>query len=184
MLAFNFHPFPVIKTPRLTLREFALSDFDGLFKIRNDADAMKYIGKPFPASVDDVKGLLNRMIEGVRMNTAITWAVTLNDNNELIGHIGYHLVDRDHYRAEIGYLLASQYWRRGIMSEAIGEVLKYGFEIMKLHSVEAKVDPVNEKSKGILKKFNFISEGYFKENFFFNGKFLDTEVFSLLADKL
>jgi ribosomal-protein-alanine N-acetyltransferase len=51
---------------------------------------------------------------------------------------------------------------------------------MKLHSIQANIDPNNMASAAILKKFNFEREAYFKENFFFNGKFMDSEIYSLL----
>lgn len=183
MLQLNFHPFPILRTKRLILREISLSDLDDLFQLRNDVNAMKYIGKSLPFSREETVNLLNRIMEGYRLNSAIGWGITLKGNNKLVGNIGYHIIDKDHYRAEIGYILIPDLWHQGIMSEAIQDVLNYGFDIMKLHSVEARIDPENEKSKGLLKKFNFISEGYLRESFLFNGQFMDTEVFSLLAKK-
>lgn len=66
------------------------------------------------------------------------------------------------------------------MFEAIQTVIEFGFEKMKLHSIEANINPENIASKKLLEKAGFIKEAYFKENHFFNGKFIDTEVFSLL----
>ncbi len=183
MLELDFHPFPILETKRLILREITTGDIDDLFQLRNDVKTMKYIGKTIPVSREEVGKLVERITEGYRLSSAIGWGITLKKNNKLIGNIGYHIIEKENYRAEIGYMLISDLWQQGFMSEAIKEVLKYGFDVMKLHSVEAKIDPENEKSKGILKKFNFISEGFFKENYFFNGQFLDTEVFSLLAKK-
>ena len=183
MLELDFHPFPILETTRLILREITPADIDDLFQLRNDLNTMKYIGKTIPVSREEVGKLVERITEGYRLSSAIGWGITLKENNKLIGNIGYHIIEKENYRAEIGYMLISDLWRQGIMSESVQAVLQYGFDVMKLHSVEAKIDPENEKSKGILKKFNFISEGFFKENYFFNGQFLDTEVFSLLAKK-
>jgi ribosomal-protein-alanine N-acetyltransferase len=52
---------------------------------------------------------------------------------------------------------------------------------MKLHSVEANVNPGNIASASLLKKHGFVKEAYFKENYFFNGNFHDSEIYSLLA---
>ncbi len=49
---------------------------------------------------------------------------------------------------------------------------------MKLHSIEAVIAPENVASAKVLEKCNFIKEGYFKENEFYNGQFLDTVIYS------
>ncbi len=72
------------------------------------------------------------------------------------------------------------FWKQGIISDAAGVVIKYGLENMKLHSIEANIDPTNIGSEKLLKKFNFVKEAYYKENYFYEGQFLDSAVFSLL----
>ena len=69
------------------------------------------------------------------------------------------------------------------MQEPITVVLEYGFNVMKLHSVEALVNPNNIASIRLLEKNGFIREAYFKENYFYNGRFLDTAVYSLLTSE-
>jgi ribosomal-protein-alanine N-acetyltransferase len=53
-----------------------------------------------------------------------------------------------------------------------------------LHSIEARINPENTGSSKILTKLAFIKEGYFKENYFYNGAFLDSEIYSLVMAKL
>ncbi len=67
------------------------------------------------------------------------------------------------------------------MQEAILTILDYGFKIMKLHSVEANVNPNNAASIKLLERNNFIREAYHKENYYYNGKFLDSAIYSLLT---
>ncbi len=55
---------------------------------------------------------------------------------------------------------------------------------MNLHSIEANVNPGNTASIKLLEKNNFTREAYFKENYFYDGKFLDTAIYSLLATEL
>ena len=69
------------------------------------------------------------------------------------------------------------------MKEALLAVINFGFTEMKLHSIEAHINPENTASGSILEKSGFIREAYFKEDFFFGGKFIDTAVYSLLANK-
>ena len=88
---------------------------------------------------------------------------------------------KEHYRAEIGYLLSDAFQRRGIMQEAITAAINYGFNVMRLHSIEANVNPGNTASIMLLEKNKFMREAYFRENFYYNGKFMDSLVYSLLT---
>ena len=60
-------------------------------------------------------------------------------------------------------------------------VLNYGFTVMELHSVEANVNPDNAASISLLEKNHFIREACFKENYYFDGRFLDSAIYSLLS---
>lgn len=177
MVQLHFEPFPVLETERLVLRQISIADAEDIFLLRTNPEAMKYINRPALQSNDDVIELINKMT-----NTAerINWGITLKNQNKIIGTIGYHKIDKENYRAEIGYMLSPEYWNTGLMSEAITKVIEYGFNAMNLHSIEAVINPENTVSRKILRKFNFIKEGYFKENFYFEGKFLDSEVYSLI----
>jgi ribosomal-protein-alanine N-acetyltransferase len=59
--------------------------------------------------------------------------------------------------------------------------LKYGFNTVGLHSIEANIAPENIASARLLEKAGFVREAYFRENLFFNGRFLDTVIYSILA---
>ena len=179
MVQLTFEPFPVLESSRLVLREITLNDAEDIFLLRTNEAAMKYINKPKLNSIEDAIELINKMNDPVRIN----WGITLKNESKVIGTIGYHRVEKEHYRAEIGYMLDPGYWNTGLMSEAIARVIDFGFNEMKLHSIEAVINPENSVSRKTLQKFNFIKEAYFKENFFFEGKFFDSEVYSLIRSK-
>ena len=69
---------------------------------------------------------------------------------------------------------------QGIVTEAVKEVVKYGFEIMKLHSIEAVIDPDNVASANVLKKNGFVKEAHLKENEFHERRFYDSVIYSIL----
>jgi len=180
MLEFNFNPFPTLQTERLNLRQIYLDDAEDYFAIRKNKEAMKYIAKPLHQSASETQELIKKIEEGIHTNNVIAWGISLKENPKLIGTISYHKIEKENYRAEIGYLISPEYWNKGFVSEAIKVVLDFGFTKMKLHSIEAHINPNNLVSAKLLKKFEFIREAYFKENYFYNGKFLDTEIYSLL----
>lgn len=66
------------------------------------------------------------------------------------------------------------------MSFVLPVLLNFSFNQLNLHSLEARINPENIPSKKLLLSFNFIKEGYFKQDYFYNNAFMDTEVYSML----
>ena len=181
MLNINFNPFPVINSKRLLLRQVDKSDVNEIFFLRSDERVMRYLDKAPAESLDDAYEFIKKISELENSADAVTWAITLTGNSKLIGTICLWNIQKEHYRAEIGYNLHPDYWGKGIMNEAVLEVINYGFNVMKLHSIEANVNPGNAASIKLLERNNFTREAYFKENYYYNGNFLDSAIYSLLV---
>jgi ribosomal-protein-alanine N-acetyltransferase len=133
------------------------------------------------SSLEEASQLINKLLEMEKNNDAFTWAITYKPSSTLIGTICYWNIMKEHFRAEIGYLLHPMEQGKGIMQEALSAVLNYGFELLKLHSVEANVNPNNVSSIKLLERNGFVREAYFKENYYYNNQFLDTAIYSLLT---
>lgn len=179
MLNMQFAPFPEIHTSRLHLRRLRVDDADEIFFLRTDKEVQRYIDRPKPQSIDEAIKYINDMNTVIDNNESILWGISLNTNSELVGYICLFHVEIENCRCEVGYLLHPALHRKGLMKEALTAVLDYGFDTMKLHSIIANINPGNTASIALLKNVGFIQEGYFKENFFYNGKFLDTAIFTM-----
>jgi len=180
MLDPQFLPFPVLETDRLLLRRVEPADAKDVLELRGDVEAMKYVHKPPAKTIDDAIAFIAKVESALQLNEGIGWGIILKESNKLIGHLGFHRISKEHFRAEIGYMISPAYWNKGLISEAIAPVIDYGFKTMKLHSIEAKINPDNSASRAVLKKQAFEKEAYFKEDFFYDGVFTDTEVYSLI----
>ena len=102
-----------------------------------------------------------------------------------MGWCGFHTWYTDHDRAELGYGLNKDCFKRqGFMSEAIPTILEYGFKEMKLHRIEAFASSENTASIKLLKSNNFEKEGLLKEHYLINGIHEDSEVYALIKSKL
>lgn len=157
-------------------------DAQVLFQMRSNSDLMKYIDRPKPNSIQDIYELIEKMRQMKIKGEGVSWGIYRKENLGLnIGNIGLFRIIAEHYRAEIGYMLQANEHQKGIMFEAIQAVIKFGFEKMKLHSIEANINPENEASRKLLEKAGFVREAYFKENYFFNGRFIDSEIYSLIS---
>lgn len=181
MLEPNFNPFPLLVTDRLVLRQVSNNDVNEIFFLRADEAVMRHIRRPLARSVEDAIQFIQIINTGLANNESINWAITLKNHPKFIGNICLWRIQKENYRAEVGYMLHTTWHGKGIMQEALAAVLGYGFKTMKLHSIEAIVNPENEPSIKLLERNGFVREAYFKENFFYEGKFFDSAVYGLLA---
>ena len=118
-----------------------MHDVEAVFAIRSDERVMQYIGKPRAKEIKDSVELIARLKKGREGSSSITWGITTKNDPTLIGMIGYHRIQPEHYRGEIGYTLHADHWRKGIMSEAMKAVVAHGFGGLGFHSIEARTDP-------------------------------------------
>lgn len=181
MLTLNFTPFPVLHTERLLLRQTEETDAEEIFFLRSDPQMLKYLDRLPAKSIDEAIAWIKMINDNVVKNDGITWAVTLKNEPKLIGSISLWNIQKNHYRSEIGYVLHTAHQGKGLMNEVMGAVLDYGFRQMNLHSIEANVNPNNAASIKLLERNNFVREAYYKENYYHDGKFLDSAVYSLIT---
>lgn len=183
MLDPNFTPFPVLVTERLVLRRFTETDAADLFEVRSNEAIMRYIARPLAKTLADADALIKVIDDLLTGNNGITWCISLKNEPKFIGSIGFWRIEKENHRAEIGYLLHPAYQGRGIMQEAVQVVIDYGFNTIKLHSIQANVTPQNTPSVSLLERNNFILEGHFKQNHINNGRFEDTLIYALLTKR-
>lgn len=180
MSAFSFLPFQNLESERLLLRQITPDDVNEIFALRSNPETMKYIPRPLATTKDDAMGHIKMIQDKIVSNEGINWAITEKGNPKMIGIIGHYRIRWEHFRSEIGYMLLPEYQGKGIITEAIQLLVDYGFNEMNMHSLEAIIDPENTASARVLEKNNFVKEAHFKENEFYEGKFLDAVVYSLL----
>ncbi|HEX6914568.1 MAG TPA: GNAT family protein [Chitinophagaceae bacterium] len=178
----TFTPFPELRTSRLLLRQVKNKDAAVMLALRSDDQVMRYIDRPRASNLTEAQQFIQLIHDGITNISGITWAMSLADDRsgKMIGTIGFWRIDKANHRAEIGYMLSPQHFRKGLMNEAMAQVLHYGFNTMQLHSVEANVNPGNQASASLLQKHGFVQEAYFRENYYFNGRFLDSSIYCLL----
>jgi ribosomal-protein-alanine N-acetyltransferase len=180
MLSINFTPFPNLETERLTLRRVDKNDASPILELRSDVETMKYIPRPLLKSTEEALEHIALIDAKIENSEGINWAITLKNDSKLIGIISFYRIKPEHFRAEIGYMLLPDFSGKGIISEAINEVVNYGFNEMHLHSVEGIIDPNNLASAKVLQKNGFVKEAHLKENEFYEGRFLDNVIYSRL----
>jgi ribosomal-protein-alanine N-acetyltransferase len=181
MLQPSFTPFPELQTERLILRRIIKEDAAEVFFLRSDETVLQFIGKEPATTIKETEDFIKKTNDAIETGDSILWGIALKENPaKLIGTICYWKIQKEHYRAEMGYVLHPDHWRKGIMKETMLKIIDYGFHAMKLHSIEARIDAGNAASAAILESTGFLKAGCLKEDFYFRGKFLNTVIYSRL----
>lgn len=180
MLEVNFHPFKNLETERLYFRRLTHVDAKEVLALRGNPIAMKFIPRPLALDIKDAIVHIDTINEKIDNNTGINWGITLKGNDKIIGVIGHYRIQPQNYRSEIGYMILPEYNGKGYVTEAVKAIVEYGFYDMNLHSIEAVIDPENFASERVLLKNGFVKEAHLLENEFFEGKFWDSVIYSLL----
>lgn len=180
MSTFSFLPFKNLESERLLLRQITTEDINEIFALRSNPETMKYIPRPLVTTMEQAMEHIKMIQDKIETNEGINWAITLKSDPKMIGIIGHYRIRWEHFRSEIGYMLLPEYHGKGIITEAIQLMIDFGFNEMNMHSLEAIIDPKNTASARVLEKNNFLKEAHLIENEYYDGKFLDTVIYSLL----
>ena len=173
-----FDTFPQLETKNFLLRQITSADSDALFEIFSDDEVTRHYDLYSYSSVDEIQQLIEFFDESFEVERSIRWGIAQKSDNRIIGTCGY--VWLREFRGEIGYELNQQYWRQGIMSEALPAILHFGYEQLGLNRIEALVMTENNASGNLLQSLGFCEEGVLREHDFFKDKFHDMRCFSLL----
>jgi len=180
---FEFKDFPTLQTERLILREIVPGDADAVFRIRGDFEVTRYnVGAAY-TRIEQAQGLIDGIHHDYVREQEIRWGITRKEDGSdapVIGMCGYNYWHRVDRRGSIGFDLARDYWRQGLMQETVETVLRFGFTEMDLNRIEAEASSDNEASIHLLEKLGFQREGLQREHYFEEGAFHDLALYSLL----
>jgi [ribosomal protein S5]-alanine N-acetyltransferase len=182
-LKFNeniFKNFPELESERLIFRPLNKKDTEQLYLIRSNELVMKYMDAIMINNMKAASVMISFFKYEFKHKNAITWGIVEKQTNKLIGTFAFWRLLKQHCRAEIGYSLTPKYWGNGLMTEAFKTLIEYGFKSMNLHSIEANVNPKNENSIKLLERIGFKKEAYFRENFKYQDKFIDSAIYCLI----
>ena len=174
--------FPPLETRRLRLREIEERDAEQVYAIFSDPLVMEYYNCDPLSDLDVARTAIAKISEKSRTKTGIRWGITLKNEDLVIGTCGYNSLVPTQFRGEIGYDLHRDFWKQGIMREALQAILAFGFDRLELNKIEAKVMLGNDASDRLLKKLGFKEEGVLRRHGYWKGGFHDLRIFGLLNE--
>ncbi|MFY8107523.1 MAG: GNAT family N-acetyltransferase [Bacteroidia bacterium] len=175
-----FSDFPILQTSRLILRSLSLDDAKEVFKMRANSRVNQFIGRENMQEEKSANDLIERTLNAYQNKQAIAWAGLHKESNSIIGTCGLMSIEASNRRAEIGGEMWVDYWGKNLAIEAVSAIVKFGFEQLNLHAIEAKVSPLNRGAIAILTNLGFKQEAYFKDRFYHHGKYHDLAVYTCL----
>ena len=104
----------------------------------------------------------------------------LTVDGALAGLCGFNSIDGEHQQAEIGYWLALVQTGGGVMTDAVRNLVSYGFGTLTLRRVFLKIATGNVASEGVARRLGATLEGVEREGMLLNGEFVDVGVWGLL----
>jgi len=170
-------------TDRLCVRQMRLSDAEAVFAFKSDRRVTDQYGQEPHRTVEESRKWLQLRVNDYALRGSIFWVMTLKGDDTAIGECCLWNFDPGFHCAEIGYELNAEHWNKGLMGEAVSEVLAYGFLELGLHRIEASPFADNVRSQGLLLKLGFRLEGTLRERHFFHGRFLDQQYYGLLGEE-
>ncbi len=172
---------PTLETAQFVIRALALADVAAIFDIFSDPEVTRYWGHSTMRTIDQAEEFVQHTIVGFRNRNLLEWGVTERHGDRVIGTCAFAPWSREHRRAEIGYALRRDHWGRGIMTEVLPALIRFGFESLRLHRIEADVDPRNVASIKRLEQLGFLREGYLRQRYVVNEELQDAVLYGLLA---
>ena len=167
-----------LETERLILRSWLLEDLDDLYEYAKNPNVGSMQGWKPHLSKDESLITLKSFIEDDDR-----WAIVLKENNKVIGSVRLCPDEnRGKYFAKyIHYVLSSDYWGNGYMTEAVKRVIKYAFEEVNVDLLSVFHYPHNIRSKRVIEKCGFQYETTIKQGHkIYDGQVFDTVCYSML----
>jgi [ribosomal protein S5]-alanine N-acetyltransferase len=160
----DLQPFPILKTDRLILRQPEIHDDNEIFALRSNDKVNKYLDRKPSQLIEEARIFIRTINENIQKKESIYWAITLIEENQLIGTICLFDFSNNPPKAEIGFELLPELQGQGIMQEAINKVIEFCFQELRLDLIEAHTHFENKNSIRLLKKSGFKTKANPGEN--------------------
>jgi RimJ/RimL family protein N-acetyltransferase len=172
-----FAPF-TLSTQRLELRSLAPNDAEAIYQLFSDPEAMRYWSSAPWDNPQQAHDFIAAALAGYESGDLLRMGLTVD--GQLAGMINLYNFSRQNRRCDIGYMLGRAFWGKGYMQEAMAALIDHAFRVLRLHRIEADIDPRNAASAKLLKSLHFVHEGRLRERWIVNGEICDTDFFGLL----
>jgi ribosomal-protein-alanine N-acetyltransferase len=165
----------------LKLRWLTAGDTAHLLEIFSDPEVVRYTSLPVHETEADIQRLLGDIRQGFQDGSLFQWGI--EHGGRIVGTCTLAEINRAHKRASLGFILGRAFWGQRIVSQALPHLVGFAFRELRLHRLEADVDPRNTASIRALESLGFQREGLMRECYFAAGEWQDGILYGLLASE-
>lgn len=174
---------PFLETERLILRKVTLEDIEDMYLYCSNEEVSKYVTWNTHATISDTKDFVELIMNKYENKQISPWGIEYKENGKFIGTVDFVWWKPNHKTAEIGYVLSKDYWGKGLMTEVVKEIIKFGFEEMDLVRIQARCLVENIGSARVMEKTGMSFEGVIRKGIFAKGKHHDLKMYSILKEE-
>ncbi len=175
--------FPTLSTKRLCLKIPDKKYIKEMTILANDKEVSKNLSSlPYPYNEEDAKKWIESAMKKFEDKMLMSFVITDKQEGYYMGNIDL-IFSHDHNHATLGYWLGKPYWGKGYMSEAVRELIRYGFEVLKLHRIASHHFHTNPASGRVMQKAGMTPEGIRREHFKKAEVYLDIHDWGILREE-
>lgn len=172
--------FPRIETERLILRKLSINDVDDIFEYASLPDVTTFLIWYPHQNKQDSDNFIKFTLEQFQKEISFIWGIEVKEDKKIIGTIDLRNWNAGNKCGEVGYVIAPQYWNRGLASEAMKAVINFGFKILQLNRIESHCEGENIGSWKVMEKCGMQFEGILREKLFIKERFRSMKMYSIL----
>ena len=174
---------PELLTDRLLLRRMKRCDSVDMFVYASDPKVTRYLTwAPHPDEVYTAKYLAYASTL-YREGQLFDWAIIHRSDKKMIGTVGFTRFHYDTCSAEVGYVLNPAYQGQGLATEALRAVIRFGFEELFLHRIEARYMVGNEKSRAVMERCGMQFEGVHRDEMYLRDNYISIGICAILSEE-
>ena len=178
-----FSRIPTLETERLILRKMLVSDVADVYAYSCRADVTEHLTWSPHANPEYTTDYLRYIGQRYTVGDYFDWAVVEKASGRVIGSCGFTRFDYPNDAGEIGYVFHPDFGGKGYATEAVAEVLRFGFVALKLHRIEARYLKGNDRSVRVMERLGMQYEGERREAMLVKGSYRTVGTYSILASE-
>lgn len=179
-----FSKMPTFETERLIIRPLKMFDAFDMYEYARLPETSEFLTWSPHTDIEYTKNYLAFIIGKYKFGEFYDWAVTLkSEEKKMIGTCGFSHIDFSNNIGEVGYVISPDYQRHGYAAEAAQEIIRFGFDKLDFHRIEAKFIIGNDASLSVMKKCGMTYEGAARGAMLIKGRYCDIGTCSVLKNE-
>lgn len=173
-------------TDRLNIAEITVGDVAAIHRLNSYEQVAAFNTIGIPKSLAETEKLVHPVIMDQihERRKLLGWVIRSRKSAEFIGQLGMHLAAPRFRMAEIHYAVVPEHWGQGYATESVRAMIKFGFDTLGLHRIEAGVATGNERSIRVLEKCGMTREGRKRKVLPIRGEWYDNYHYAILDEDL